>query len=136
MSLLAPAVAWAAYKWTDADGNVHYTQSPPLDGKAEEIAPPPGVNTRRAERKLKELEATTGAYAEARTQRKEEAAKIVAEAKQRKSNCEFARNNLAQLQSHYRYFTTSEQGERIRAAEDERQQRMQKAQDNIKEFCD
>ncbi|HKJ76593.1 MAG TPA: DUF4124 domain-containing protein, partial [Gammaproteobacteria bacterium] len=37
----AGPVAAAMYKWTDADGNVHYSQTPPPSGQAEEMAPPP-----------------------------------------------------------------------------------------------
>ena len=57
LSLLAPLASAQVYKWTDAGGTVHYSQSPPAKGtefkqvkttgSAAPLAPPPPTNVER-----------------------------------------------------------------------------------------
>ena len=55
------------YKWKDANGEIHYTQSPPPEGvTGEKIKAPPKVDTESAVKELKDKEAGFGSKSERR----------------------------------------------------------------------
>ena len=136
LTLLISGHALAAmYKWVDADGNVQYTQTPPPAGiEAETIKPPPKVDTEQA---LKELEAEEAEAAKLRQNRLDEAKKET-EANQelalQKKNCEMARERLASYERPMVKFV-QEDGTRVRATEEERQEEIANSQAMIKEWC-
>ena len=60
------------YKWVDADGNTHYTQSPPPDGIAvDTIKPPPKVNTESAKKEQEVRQKKLDAIIKSRAKQKE-----------------------------------------------------------------
>jgi hypothetical protein len=119
------------YKWTDDQGEVHYTQFPPPGHKAVKLhaAPPPAhspevvTGNQLPQQQQKPSQGATDTTQQAEIQ------------KVRKSNCEAARTNLANLQrgGNIRYKLAS--GEVIRMTEEDRQKRIDEANKQIKENC-
>ena len=123
MWLVAPALAAETYKWTDADGKVHYSDQPPPPNVKEPVtvkprkqsapaaatekgAPTPNAKTyveQEAEFKKRQVETAEREAAEK---------KKADEAAEKKQNCETARAQLRILQSGDRITRTDAQGER------------------------
>ena len=126
------------YKWTDAAGEVQYTQVPPPGGvKTEEIqgAPPPADNPDEARDQLQqEVEAMNETLAEDERESKEKALREeIDDAYER--NCTTSKNNLAKLQEGGRKRYLTPDGKVTHLTEEQRQQRINEAKDQIDEFC-
>ena len=143
MILLAAAAASplsanaAIYKWTDANGHVHYSQNPPPDGrKSVEIKPPPQpADTPSA---VKEMKATEQKFEKSRKERlKEQKDRAAAEKKatEKKARCNEARHSLQRLTTTNRVYKTDAQGNRRRVPEPERQADIERARKDVAEFC-
>jgi len=126
------------YKWIDADGNTHYTQQPPPDGiAAEDIKLPASVNidTEQAtksfeEQQKKEQELSEAVKKEGKERiREEEHADLI------KENCKKSKAKLENVQNTGRIKAVDEEGNVVRATEEERQRRIKEAQENIKKWC-
>lgn len=128
----------AMYKWVDQEGNVHYSQQPPPGASRERVAPPPPPPT-GAEAESERLQQQLDALDE-RKAREQEAANERTErtlsAAERSARCEQARNTLATLQSRGRVRVRDAQGVYTRLDETERQAAIERAQQQIAEFCD
>lgn len=138
-AVLLQSPAWGEmYKWTNAAGEVQYTQHPPTGGiKAEKIqgAPPPADDPDQINEKLQnEIEAMDEARASQEAASKEKnLRKEIDEAYER--NCISSRNNLARLQEGGRKRYQTPDGQVLHLSEEERQQRINEAKDQIDEFC-
>lgn len=118
----------AMYKWTDEAGNVHYTQRPPNDRPTQVIKapPPPPANRGYTPPKL---------GAAKKDERPGESPEQAAEREALlKKNCDAARNNLEVYTAHRR-IQEGEGAEVIVLDDDERNRRIQQAQENIKKYC-
>jgi prophage tail gpP-like protein len=138
---LAGLFAWSAagsagmYKWTDADGNVQYTQQPPPDGiEAENLKPPPRVDTETAVEDLNKTIEDSAAQAEAQQTQEEEAAKTAEEQRKHQEQCDQLNAQLAGLHRP-RISTVDEEGNRVRMSEEERQSSIQKITEIIEKNC-
>jgi hypothetical protein len=128
------------YKWTDADGNVHYTETKPEDKTAEEIkvsTAQPKVTASKPEKK-EEIKIDT----EGKSPEQIEIEKFNAESQakvkemQDKANCKIAKQNLATLQKTVRVRRIDpETGESIRMGDEERMQVIANAKKAIKDLC-
>lgn len=109
--LLWPGLAAAEiYRWTDAQGQVHFDQRPAAG--AEQIVVKPQVVERDAA--TREREARTEKFYEARRQEQERASTQAAERQdKREQECRELRNRLAQLADGGRYYSTDAQGQRV-----------------------
>ena len=126
------------YKWVDAEGNTHYTQSPPPEGvTTEDVKLPASVNLDNKEAvKSFEEQQMKGQESTETKQKGEEDQKQQAErADLKKENCKKARAKLANVQSAGRIRSVDEEGNVIRATEDERQRRIMDAQGKIGKWC-
>ena len=126
------------YKWIDADGNTHYTQQPPPDGiAAEDIKLPASVNidTEQATKSFEEQQKEEQELSEAvekeekKRIRQEEHADLI------KENCKKAKAKLENVQNTGRIKAVDEEGNVVRATEEERQRRIKNAQESIKKWC-
>ena len=145
VTTVSPVVTAAIYKWVDIEGNVHYTQSPPLEAiKVEEIEPP--------SKKVEEIEPPSKIDAEsALPQWKEEKrkadeshAKRLEQAKQeairkenkaiKKENCRRSRERL-RTYSRPRGRILQKDGSRKPVIEDERQVELAKSKEMIEKYC-
>ena len=128
-------------KWVDADGKVHYSDTPPPDvttqsvrniaGKEQTDAPvgdsPKSYIEREAEYKKAKQEKTDATQKMAREQANIEA---------RKNNCAAARENARVLEAGTRVVTYDANGERTYLDDDARAQRLEEAQKAISSNCD
>jgi len=147
--VLASANAFAGLsKWVDADGKVHYSdQPPPANVKAKTLrvtsdaaapasaggaaaASAPAAPKTVAEREA-ELKKAQQAKKEAADRVAQEQARIDAE----KANCAAAQQQLRILQEGMRMMDVDANGERYYLNDEQRQQRIEKAQQDIKAFC-
>jgi Domain of unknown function (DUF4124) len=139
--LLHSTVFADIYKWTDDSGEVHYTQTPPPNGvAAQEIqgAHPPAGSEDTIRHEQQRLQQQLDAFEERRAEQEEQEAieKQAREiAKIDEKNCITAQGNLAKLQQGgiKRYLTP--EGEVIRLTEEDRQQRISEAQQQVDKYC-
>lgn len=136
LALSSQSMGTGIYKWVDEQGNVQYTQTPPPGKPATrfETRPEP-VDTEGALEKLKQQRDKSDAFSKERDTEAKEQEKSKQEAAQRSENCARARENLRMLETTNRLFRTDEKGERVKMAEEERQEGITKAQSQIEEFC-
>ncbi|MGH8119292.1 MAG: DUF4124 domain-containing protein [Gammaproteobacteria bacterium] len=133
--LLAGHAYAAMYKWVDEEGNVQYTQSPPPAGiEAETIKPPPAVDSDAAIKQMHEDDKKAGELLKQREEQVDKDAQEAAKVAMQKKNCEMAK---ARLESYTRprIRFVQEDGSRVTATEEERQEQIKKSEDMIKEFC-
>jgi hypothetical protein len=125
------------YKWTDAQGKVHYTDQPPTVD-VEVIKGTAAGQTDTTNRAVQSLDAQDQAYkkrlqeaeeARAKAEKEAEAARI------RRDNCERARNNLATLQNRPRVYTTDAGGQRTYMSDTARAAALASSQKAVSEFC-
>jgi len=141
--LLVFAVSSAAaegqnmYKWTDEQGEVHYSQFPPPGHKSEKMqAPPaPAQSAESAENDLQKRIETMDKENKEQLQGTKDAKQWAEIQKIRRSNCETANKNLVNLQrgGNVRYMGPN--GEVMHLSEEERQKRIEEANAQIKENC-
>ena len=111
MILLLPGFASAEiYRWTDAQGRVHFGQQPGATG-AQTVTVKPQV-VERDDATL-EREQRTRQYFDARREEKAQAEARTAQMQaERGRECSELRNRLEQIQRGGRYFVTDQNGER------------------------
>ena len=139
LAAAAPAVLAATmYKWTDANGNVHFTQEPPPPGiQGQKLAPPPppAESPAKAQAHVKKLEQQFNATQQ---QRQDQAKKAEQEAHydaEKKQKCAQAKQRLQKAQRPRVSFVNPD-GTVRRATEEERQQQIHDSEKQVKKFCD
>jgi len=135
---IAPVSQARMYKWVDADGNTHYTQSPPPDGTTkEDLNLPASANLDNTEA-LKEFEDQQNKNQELAEENEKEQKLQDRSAEHtalKKENCRKAKAKLENVQNTGRIRAVDEYGNIVRATEEERQRRITEAQENIKKWC-
>jgi len=137
-ALLIPPASAEIYKWTDANGETQYSQIPPLHGvKSEKIqgASPPADNPDTTSNTLQEqVDTMNKDIAEQEIEEKKDNLRTeIDDAYER--NCTTATNNLAKLQEGGRKRYLTPDGKVTHLSEEQRQQRINEAKDQIDEFC-
>ena len=125
------------YKWTDDNGEVHYTQQPPQGRESVTVRrPPPPPGNPDAEREELQQEVET------MDEQQQEQAERVKDAEQwsriqqaRRKNCETARRNLAELNQGGIKRYRLPNGDVVRLDEQERQKRIAETNKQIEENC-
>lgn len=125
------------HKWVDDNGKVHYSdQPPPAHIKAKilrtESAP---ASTPAASKTFVEKDAELKKAQQAKKEAAEQAAKEQAKQEERKSNCAAAQQNMRTLQQGTRMVEVGADGERSYLDDQQRQQRISRAQQDISNFC-
>ena len=139
--LLQSPVFGGIYKWTDASGEIHYTQTPPPDGIATqkiEGALPPAESQQTLHEEQRKLQEQLKAFDERRAEQKEAETIRKLEKEDREineKNCITAKNNLGKLQQGgiKRYLTP--EGDVIRLTEEDRQRRITEANKQVAQYC-
>lgn len=130
-ALSAPSQA-AIYKWVDEKGVTHFTEQPPASGQGEEVqprvyAPAPSATPPAGEAVEKpEPKAEPVAPKSVMTIPPEQMAE----------QCQQARQRLMKLESSPRILYRGEDGEMIRAPEEERQRMMDDERKRIELYCE
>ncbi|MDX1750643.1 MAG: DUF4124 domain-containing protein [Methylophaga sp.] len=135
--VFAMTVQADAYKWVDDDGEVIYSQTPPVDKPFEKMdtPPPPSMNPEAAKKELELLIEQQKATDEAREeqqqnqQQEEQAAEALAE------NCRIAKYNLQQYQDNPGRRMMDSEGNVTRPTEEERQQKISTLKQQVNQFC-
>lgn len=127
--LVEPAMA-RMYKWVDEDGQVHYSQQPPMDKKSERIKATPPPRSSGAKKQAQEEDAEQAAAEEDETKeyRVETEASI-------KRNCKQARDKLTSFTMRGRV-QVNEGGSYRTLTEEERQAGIAEAKKRIKQYCE
>ena len=147
--MLASTTAFAALsKWVDADGKVHYSdQPPPANVKAKilrvtsEVAAPvsasgvAAASAPAAPKTIAEREAELKKAQQAKKQAADKAAQEQARIDAEKANCAAAQQNLRALQEGMRMVEIDAKGERSYLDDEQRRQRIEKVQQDIKIYC-
>jgi hypothetical protein len=133
----AAADTQGIYKWTDDQGEIHYSQFPPPGLKTEKLnAPPPPAHSPEV------LNGEVQEQVDKFEQQNKEKLEGAKDAKQwveiqkiRRSNCEVAHKNLDNLQrgGNVRYMGPN--GKILRLTDEERKKRIDEANKQIEENC-
>lgn len=99
--LLAGVARADIYRWTDAEGRVHYGDRPPASGAEKIVEPPPPspLSPDEVNAQLEAIRAKRQAAAEEAARAREEKAKAEAERKQRAQECAAAQRQLDAMRS-------------------------------------
>ena len=149
--LVSAPVGAQTYKWTDADGKIHYSdQPPPANAKEEVTIKPrkPSAPTTSAAPSASEKGAATARpktfieqEAEFRkrqvetAEREAAAKKKAAEAAEKKQNCEQARAQVKNLQSGGRMTRANAQGEREYLNDAQIAQEIERGKKTVDSWC-
>ena len=138
--MLATTNTFAAIiKWVDDQGQVHYSDQVPPPGTAskslrQDSPDSPGSNPSAA-KSLAEREADLKRAKAENQSAADKAAQQKAALDALKANCATAQENLRALQSGVRIMEIDANGERSYIDDSERQQRIEKAQQDISNYC-
>jgi len=149
LSILASASAFAGLnKWVDADGKVHYSdQPPPANVEATVLRSTTGAAAPAAAgdaaasgvpatpKTFAEREAELKKAQQARQEAAAKAAKEQADAAAKMESCTAARKNLSMLEEGMRMVEINDKGERYYLNDEQRQQRIAKAQQDVSTYC-
>lgn len=142
--LLSSTSTFAALnKWVDANGKVHYSdQPPPANVKAETLRTAPAASepakagsAPAASKTLAEREMELKKAQQAKKEASKKAAQEQAEANEKKENCAAAQQSLKMLQYDVRLSDIDANGERYYLSDEQRQQRIAKAQQAVSSWC-
>lgn len=125
------------YKWTDAQGEVHYSDQPPT-AKAQVIKNSAAGQADITSRAIKALDAKEEAFQKRRQDAEDARAKAEKEAEQariQRENCARARSNLNVLQNSPRVYTTDAAGQRIYMDDATRARQLASSQKAVSSFC-
>jgi hypothetical protein len=136
LALVAQAHA-EMYKWTDAQGKVHYTDQPPTVN-AQTIKGSSAGQAETTNQATQSLNAKDQAYEKRRKEADEARAKAEKEAEQariQRENCDKARKNLSTLQNTPRVYTTDAAGRRTYMDDAARASAMAASQKAVSDYC-
>ena len=125
------------YKWTDDEGNTHYSERPP-NRQATQIKVPKGPAHTSAPRTVNQQDATNkllDAFAQERKDKKEAANKAAAEKERRDKNCSNAKRRAISLKLGGRQYEITDQGERRFLSDADIQARLVEAQKVADKWC-
>ena len=132
------AVAGEIYKWTDAEGNVHYEDRPSGNIPVQRVAivskntDNAAVQARvAAQRESRATDEQVASEAPPEMSRQE----IRAEQAKRKERCDQYRARLETMMSAPRLYREDEAGERVYLDEDQIQAAQARVREQIKEYC-
>jgi hypothetical protein len=137
VALASAATASEIYKWTDDDGNVHYTDKP-IDASSEHL----NIVSRATD------DDAVRAQTQARLDRQSEAAETAAsapvgptpealraEAKERSDKCSTYQARLTKFTQSRRLYREDENGERVYLDDAETQKTRDRAEEQVLEYC-
>ncbi len=131
-------------KWVDAEGKVQYSdQLPPPNVKAKILHIPasaaaPGVVAGSSPVQAKTIAEREAELKKAQLDKKQAADKVALEQARiaaEKENCSAAQLNLRTLQDGTRMLVVDAKGQRSYLDDEQRRQRIEKGQENVKTFC-
>ncbi len=134
--LISTAISAETYRWVNEDGVVTYSQTPPPEGKSEVVKTysAPSSDAPAAKQRLQKLRQDLADREEDRALKKAETQENKKNRKIREDNCKAASSNLQTLQSlGNRLYKSGD--EYLRLSDEQKQERIQKARQQIEEYC-
>jgi len=131
----------ALNKWVDADGKVHYSDTPPPDVKAKRLrssnVTEPATDTSgvRPQKTLAEQEAEWKKSQKAKEEANQKAIQEQEAILTKKKNCETSRSYLEKIENSPKVAQYNSQGERTIMDEASRQQRIEEARKAVAAHC-
>lgn len=125
------------YKWTDAQGKVHYTDQPPTV-KAQVLKNSDAGQADITSQATQSLDAREQAFQKRRKDADDARVKADQEAERarvERENCAKARNNLSTLQNSPRVYSTDAAGQRTYMDDDARARQLAQTQKAVSDFC-
>ena len=138
LSFQATAQATVAYKWIDDDGQVNFSQRPPLDREVDIIKTGTGPKVTPEQSQ----EAVDKLIEQQTTNRKEKEEAEIAKQKEsereqaKTKNCDFARNNLQKYLDKPNSLAKKANGEYDPINEVDRQNRIKQLKQDVQKYCD
>ena len=135
--LSIPLLASAqVYKWTDANGQVHYSQTPPPEPRTVEAVTLPKSSTDEATKaRLHKIVEGVNERREDRMQANAEGEEAVERRKQIEAFCKQARKQKALLQSQESVSAQQADGTLLNISDEERAERLHTLDAQLAEFC-
>lgn len=132
--LLLPGLAAAEiYRWTDANGQVHFSQRPVAPG-AEQVEVKPQVVER--DQLTREREERTSRFYQARREEQAQASAVAAQERaERAAECSKLRNALAEIPEGYIYYRPEADGQRSYYSDEELDTARQQLRHRVSERC-
>jgi predicted RNA polymerase sigma factor len=137
VALASAASANEIYKWTDEDGNVHYTDKP-VDQTSErlDIASSSTNNEAvRAQTQARLDRQSEAAEAAANAPKGPTAEELRAEARERSDKCATYQARLTKFTQSRRLYREDEDGERVYLDDADTQKTRDKTEDQVREYC-
>jgi hypothetical protein len=131
---LAPHAHAELYKWTDAQGKVHYTDQPPTVS-AQTIKNSATGQAGTTTQATQSLNAQEQAYQKRRKEAEDARAKEAEQSRIARENCDKARKNLDALNNSSRVYTTNAAGQRTYMDDAARASALANSQKAVSEFC-
>lgn len=134
------ALANDIYKWTDADGNVHYGDRPSGDASEERVAissrpTDPGKVRTQLQARRTEIAATKEEKAAQDKAAGESEQEQKALAKERAEKCETYKARLQKFVTSRRLYRQDESGERVYLDEAEMRAARERVENQVQEYC-
>lgn len=137
--LSSTALSGEIYKWTDADGSVHYEDRPMGDDVERHKLISSNTNDDAVRASIEARHDRDTARAEARSKRDDAdrtAAESRAEAAQRGAKCQESRSLMQTYLQSRRLYKQDDAGERVYLDEDQTMQARADTQEMIQKYCD
>jgi hypothetical protein len=136
---MAGTASGQIYKWTDEDGNVHFTDKPVAE-EAERVA----IQSKRTDAAKVQAQVQARADAAAKAAEEEAAAtpqgpteeELQARLEERAKKCATYRERLQRFVQSRRIYREDEAGERVYLSEEEMQEAREKVENQVQEYCD
>lgn len=124
------------YRWTDANGQVHFGERPPADVQAESVKPPPppALSPDLGSELRSQFKQRQADYTSNRQASREAAANAAAEAAERAKNCAQSRAAIADINKFMNKRMFDSNGNYIES--DARQAKLNKARESVEYWCD
>lgn len=134
---ISTAAHSAMYKWTDENGKVVYSQSPPPSGEAKKIKPPPppGESTASAQKKLQERLQRLEDIKEDKDLAGDKAVKEEKSRQETADQCQKAKSDLTAFSGGPNRMYKLPDGSYQRMTEEERQKRISERKEFIAKNC-
>lgn len=124
------------YKWTDKDGVIHFSETPPADQQAESTEIPAGPPPMGQEQITQDgIDGSVSAAQQRRDEISQNHQQAQANAAQREAQCAAMRAEVARLEPNRRVFYTDDQGETVRMDDQVRVEKVAAARKFIEQNC-
>ena len=130
-----PAHAAEVYKWTDAEGNVHFGDKAPPDAQAQTVKTRTETADQNTVERLHKMQDDADKNFEKRKEGEAAELEKQQEADKIAAHCEASRKSLEELKTSARRQFINDKGEREYLGEERRQEWIKTAEDEVAKYC-